>query len=353
MIKWKSILLLIILPVFITGIWVICIHTPGYAIYPNERFVPYAYTDKENGVPTCSKIVVLDTINQIIRLKYELHNDTSVFPYAGIGLYFPYPIDFSRYTYMEVNLKINRSRSVICDIRNYFIHPLTDDSTGRLYRLELPKSENDIYRFKINSFKSPAWWFSGQNLNEKEAGGGDLSQIEQLQFGTGYNFIYGERNSFIVKSISLIKDNTHNYFIILGIIVLYYLSCFLLKRFRENHTSKEIPYQELIVVENNENDKVFELINEKYIEPDFSLEDIQQELALTPYKISQILKDGYDMTFKQYLNYIRINEAKKLLNETDLPIMDIAYKVGYNSITHFNRVFKSLTEQSPKIFRGK
>ena len=58
-------------------------------------------------------------------------------------------------------------------------------------------------------------------------------------------------------------------------------------------------------------------------------------------------------TFKQYLNIIRITEAKRLLRETDNQITSCAYNVGYNNIPHFNRTFKQLEGISPKEYRKK
>ena len=42
---------------------------------------------------------------------------------------------------------------------------------------------------------------------------------------------------------------------------------------------------------------------------------------------------------------------KRLLRETDRQVMDIAYKVGYGNISHFNRVFKEAENCSPNEYR--
>ena len=57
------------------------------------------------------------------------------------------------------------------------------------------------------------------------------------------------------------------------------------------------------------------------------------------------------MTFKQYLNKIRLSEAKRLLKETDRQIADIAYHVGYKNVTHFHRIFKQNEKISPNEYR--
>jgi AraC-like DNA-binding protein len=81
------------------------------------------------------------------------------------------------------------------------------------------------------------------------------------------------------------------------------------------------------------------------------LETVQKEIGISETKLSAILKENTDMSFKRYLNHIRTEEAKRLLRETDRQVMDIAYKVGYGNISHFNRVFKEAENCSPNEYR--
>lgn len=56
-------------------------------------------------------------------------------------------------------------------------------------------------------------------------------------------------------------------------------------------------------------------------------------------------------TFTQYVIQLRINEAQKLLQETDLGISEIAFQVGFENLSYFNRSFKSIVGVSPREFR--
>ena len=69
-------------------------------------------------------------------------------------------------------------------------------------------------------------------------------------------------------------------------------------------------------------------------------------------KISDLIKENYSLSFKQYINNIRFNEAKRLLKESNLPINEIAYKVGFNNISHFNRAFRQYCNCSPQEYRS-
>ena len=52
-----------------------------------------------------------------------------------------------------------------------------------------------------------------------------------------------------------------------------------------------------------------------------------------------------------YLNNIRIEEAKMELMKTDKKIIDIAFEVGFESLRTFNKVFLDIVEESPSNFR--
>ena len=52
-----------------------------------------------------------------------------------------------------------------------------------------------------------------------------------------------------------------------------------------------------------------------------------------------------------YLNRIRIERAKILLDNSSLSVTDIAYGVGFQSLTHFNRTFRKVVCVSPTEYR--
>ena len=57
------------------------------------------------------------------------------------------------------------------------------------------------------------------------------------------------------------------------------------------------------------------------------------------------------MSFTEYLNNVRIKEARILLEKSDMRVIDIAEAVGYSSSCHFGRVFKSVVGDSPLGYR--
>jgi YesN/AraC family two-component response regulator len=73
--------------------------------------------------------------------------------------------------------------------------------------------------------------------------------------------------------------------------------------------------------------------------------------GLSESRISRLLKSAYNGSFKQVVNSIRLNEARRLLLETDLKIYDIAFKTGYNNNTYFCKLFKKQFGSSPRELR--
>ena len=58
------------------------------------------------------------------------------------------------------------------------------------------------------------------------------------------------------------------------------------------------------------------------------------------------------LNFTDYLSRVRIEKAKNLLLNPNLRVSEIAFEVGFQSLTHFNRVFKKILGQSPTDYRS-
>jgi AraC-like DNA-binding protein len=58
------------------------------------------------------------------------------------------------------------------------------------------------------------------------------------------------------------------------------------------------------------------------------------------------------LNFTEYLSRVRIENSRNLLLNPNLRISEIAYEAGFQSLTHFNRVFKRIVGQSPTGFRN-
>ncbi|WP_426452490.1 AraC family transcriptional regulator [Paenibacillus sp. S-38] len=97
--------------------------------------------------------------------------------------------------------------------------------------------------------------------------------------------------------------------------------------------------------------EIVQYINCHYME-ELTLNLVAERFYVSPYYLSRFFKEATGFTFVEYVNSVRIKEAKKLLEHSSLKVNLIAAKVGFGSITHFGRVFKSVTGNAPLFYRG-
>jgi AraC-like DNA-binding protein len=64
-----------------------------------------------------------------------------------------------------------------------------------------------------------------------------------------------------------------------------------------------------------------------------------------------MFKKATGLTFTDYLSRVRVEKAKALLLNPHLRISEIAYDVGFQSLTHFNRMFRKIVGESPTAYR--
>ena len=93
-----------------------------------------------------------------------------------------------------------------------------------------------------------------------------------------------------------------------------------------------------------------EYINKSYAE-NIALEDASALLGFDPSYFCRIFKSATGATFTEYLNFVRVCKAEKLLAQTNKSIIEISEAVGFSSISYFNRVFKKVRNTSPGAYR--
>jgi YesN/AraC family two-component response regulator len=91
-------------------------------------------------------------------------------------------------------------------------------------------------------------------------------------------------------------------------------------------------------------------INKHYMEP-LQLSYVAEHFQISIYYLSRTFKQVTGFTFVEYVNSVRVKEAQLLLRETDIKIIHIANKVGFENIAHFGRVFKNFSKLSPTEYR--
>ena len=85
---------------------------------------------------------------------------------------------------------------------------------------------------------------------------------------------------------------------------------------------------------------------------DISLSAVAKAVNTSSFYFCKIFRKVTGINFTDYVARLRIERAKNLLLNPNLRISEIAYEVGFQSLTHFNRVFKRILGQSPTEYRG-
>lgn len=105
---------------------------------------------------------------------------------------------------------------------------------------------------------------------------------------------------------------------------------------RTNHWAIQL-IQNYILEFYNKNIKLSQLASLFFLNPDYLCRLFHKETG---------------MSFSEYMNNTRINQAKSLLKLTDNKILDISIEVGFSNVTYFNRLFKNITGVSPREYRN-
>jgi AraC-like DNA-binding protein/ligand-binding sensor protein len=83
-----------------------------------------------------------------------------------------------------------------------------------------------------------------------------------------------------------------------------------------------------------------------------SLGNVAKAVNMSAFYFCKMFKKVAGINFTDYLSRVRIERAQNLLLNPNLRVSEIAFEVGFQSLTHFNRVFKKITGQSPTDYRA-
>jgi len=110
----------------------------------------------------------------------------------------------------------------------------------------------------------------------------------------------------------------------------------------------DLTAEELIVSEKIR--KLMEL-DKLYHEPTFSRADLARELSISENTLSKIINAAFGKSFPKLLNEFRVEDAKRMLRNSEIPVQVVAFEVGFNSLASFNRVFRDMTGMTPSRYR--
>ena len=86
---------------------------------------------------------------------------------------------------------------------------------------------------------------------------------------------------------------------------------------------------------------------------EISLGDVAKAVNTSTFYFCKLFKKATGLNFTEYLARIRVEKAKNLLLNPNLRISEVAFAAGFQSLSHFNRVFRRIAGESPTRYREK
>lgn len=314
--------------------------------------------------------------NEVGTIEYDFILDqTKPSPYTHYSMYF---IDFQD-GYKMINLSRYNSISfkVICDPKNVLLFvlfsfddkvtDLRDPPSRRVSRTAFSCDRHwNTITIKFNELDTPHWWLGryGFDLSDKgyaldktlgfawiNSSQSPLNTLSHVRLtdvnlqGRDYRYIY------LTIIVSLLI-----WVIFLILILRKYVSV-LTNQLKEKLIQDQqfLAYKKLSIEPQRDKAKsaLLRFIATEYANAELSLESTATFLGSNRSKINDILKDELGLTFTAYLNKLRLTEAARLLAENEeANVSEIAYLVGYNNISYFNKLFKNEYQCTPKTFKS-
>jgi AraC-like DNA-binding protein len=89
----------------------------------------------------------------------------------------------------------------------------------------------------------------------------------------------------------------------------------------------------------------------EHSDDELSLTKVAKFSNISGNHLSEKFKEVTGINFVDYIARIRVGKARDLLQNSNLRVSEIAFAVGFQSLSQFNRVFKKVTQQSPSQSR--
>lgn len=110
----------------------------------------------------------------------------------------------------------------------------------------------------------------------------------------------------------------------------------------------------LMSIHQSPNDRIRAFIDDCfkkfYNDDNFSLVKAAEMCNYSPYHFGRLFKKVFGKSFNQYLTDYRVEKSKELLKQSHLTVEDIAWKVGFSSVSYYCTVFKRIVGISPRQY---
>jgi AraC-like DNA-binding protein len=214
----------------------------------------------------------------------------------------------------------------------------------------------NTYTISLDKFKMPDWWRENNRIEDASAIKPDLKNLKAINVSSAFTPKIDTTLSFEIYSMVFSRNNQPLFILVTALafvlILVVFVASYIVERTKLNRKVITIAYKpvENKIIENSKSDFIG-FINNNFQNSELTLDFVSAETGVSQRKITNEVQNRFGCNFKTYINRLRLNESKRLLQNRDLNIGEIAFKVGFNNQSHFNRVFKAEFQISPTEFR--
>lgn len=334
------------------------------ALFPaHESAIPWKFetvTDVDKGGSSSVSVT-----EDVYSLDYEYYlTENIMFPYVTAVVAFAELenakklADLSKYSTATFRVKCS-PRNVLTFYINSFDKNVTDPGDFYSYRVASALFSCDEawseVEIDLRHLKVPEWWLEMANVNVSDQDYW-LDKVVAIAFDASRQGPLNTPVTVKISELTLHGRDWHYAWMLAGFSVIAWggFMGWLFRKYTQsliadvkNKLKKDRPliaYQQLSIEphQDEEKSRVLRFMATEYANPGMSLEFAIAELGINRIKINRLLKDELGMTFSAYLNKLRLAEAARLLSQQDdANVAEIAYSVGYNNVSYFNKLFKN------------
>lgn len=125
------------------------------------------------------------------------------------------------------------------------------------------------------------------------------------------------------------------------------------QRYLEEETADYFKNMEELAQNNQTMIQIISYIQSNYRDTELCLENIAENVYLSPNYLSSLFKKKMGKTISQYITDIRVQHAKELLRDRSMKLYDVAVKTGYKDANYFTKIFKKAVGVTPSEYREK
>ncbi|HAH22291.1 MAG TPA: hypothetical protein DCL77_00725 [Prolixibacteraceae bacterium] len=350
------------MPIVVLGMLILVYFSSikDFPVFPNNQVFEYKfYSDSTAGGGT--RILRKLFTDSLLQLDYQISDKTHN-PYAGFS-FAPkgsQSIDLGQYNQLTITLKGDEINGIGIALITQNSLKGNEDKSQEILFYHISKISLGVHTYKINTnkFEIPNWWGENNRIEDASTIEPDLNNMKAINVSSAFTDNTGKTQSIRIYSMAFSRNNKSLISLILAFELVYILFAFftllVIEKMREKKQTITITYKaiENKPIEASKSDFI-DYINTNFQNSQLTLDTVSTETGVSQRRITTEIQNQFDCNFKTYINRLRINESKRLLGKKELNIGEIAFQVGFNNQSHFNRVFKSEVMISPTEYRDK